>query len=125
MIREILLAGTGGFAGSAVRYLISVWALSHFPTGLPVGTFLVNILGAFLIGLFLPLASGNFYFLLVTGFCGGFTTFSAFSAEVLGLMRLGRMGIAVGYILLSVVLCVVFVALGAVVGNKIMQSKIM
>jgi len=79
---SLLLVALGGATGSVVRYLVSVLALAWFGAGFPWGTLMVNILGSAAIGV----AAGagleqQARLLLVTGFLGGFTTFSAFSLE--------------------------------------------
>lgn len=82
----LLLVFIGGGAGSVLRYLIGK-VLNSPATGIPYGTFLANILGSLLIGIVLGWAakynnlSDHMLLLLVTGFCGGFTTFSAFAYE--------------------------------------------
>lgn len=84
-MKQIMLIFLGGGAGSVLRYIIS--RLLNHTTVLPLGTLLVNVMGSLLIGLFLGLAyrsqsfSPNTTLFLATGFCGGFTTFSAFSYE--------------------------------------------
>ncbi len=84
-MKQLLLVFLGGGAGSMLRYLISK-GLNH-TTVLPLGTLVVNVVGSLLIGLILGLAyrhpsfSPNTALFLATGFCGGFTTFSAFSYE--------------------------------------------
>lgn len=93
MFRSILLVGLGGGIGSIARYLcqkyISIWV----PHPFPLGTFIVNILGCFLIGLFYGLSErGNLLTpewrtLLTAGFCGGFTTFSSFAYENVALLK--------------------------------------
>lgn len=91
MLKEALLAGAGGFAGSACRYVVStLMAGAAWIHPLSAGTLTVNIAGSFLVGLFMALLHGQWYFLAVAGFCGGFTTFSAFSAESLALLRGGE-----------------------------------
>ena len=89
MIRNLLLVALGGAIGSVLRYL-----LSSINTSFPWGTFGVNVLGSLLIGLFVGLfskgvLSPDIKLLLVTGFCGGFTTFSTFANESFGLMKAG------------------------------------
>ena len=82
MIRELFAVGLGGAAGSIVRYMLSVWLLGgHTLLGFPAGTFTVNAAGSLLIGILLETTnSAAAGWLLIAGFCGGFTTFSTFSA---------------------------------------------
>jgi CrcB protein len=85
---NFLLIALGGAAGSVLRYGCSRWWNSP---SFPYGTLAVNILGSFLIGLlwaaFSKQADEQKRLLLITGFCGGFTTFSAFSLEGLQLLQ--------------------------------------
>ena len=80
-MKEILMVGLGGFAGSVCRYLISVAMLPLIPQdGIPWHTLLVNVVGSLLIGFLLAAeVQGHWHSLGVVGFCGGFTTFSTFS----------------------------------------------
>ena len=80
MIRELFAVGLGGAAGSIVRYMLSVWLLGgHTLLGFPAGTFTVNAAGSLLIGILLETTnSAAAGWLLIAGFCGGFTTFSTF-----------------------------------------------
>jgi len=94
--KSILLVATGGGAGSVVRYLCQRWIHQLHPHAFPWGTFLINIAGCLLIGLLSGIiAKGNLVreewrLLLVTGFCGGYTTFSSFAAENIQLLKDGR-----------------------------------
>jgi len=87
----------GGAVGSACRWWIGL-RLNALLAQLPLGTLLVNLVGGFVIGLALglfaryPGLDPHWKLLLVTGFCGGFTTFSTFSAEVVSLLQSGRLG---------------------------------
>ena len=110
MIRELLAVGLGGAAGSIVRYVLSVWLLGgHTLLGFPAGTFTVNAAGSLLIGMLLETTnSAAAGWLLIAGFCGGFTTFSTFSADAVRLLRTGDYGSAAVYIALSVVVCIAF-----------------
>ena len=106
----LLLIAAGGAAGSVLRYLIG-GRVQHFAAhGFPVGTLAVNVLGCFLIGIFIRQfmnvqTHGYERALLVVGFCGGFTTFSTFSLETIGLIEGGEYTRALAYIMLSVLLC--------------------
>lgn len=100
-MRDLLLVGAGGFAGSVARYLLGGWmtqlsAASRFP----LGTLVVNALGCFIIGALAATAEHHHAFtpqarlLLFTGLLGGFTTFSAFGFETLFLAREHLWGLA-------------------------------
>ncbi|SEF71145.1 CrcB protein [Halpernia humi] len=107
-MRTILYIFIGGGFGSVMRFLISNYTEKLFNIkSFPFGTFTVNILGCFIIGV----ASAYFLkvdnylkFLLITGFCGGFTTFSTFSAENYSLWQNGNYFTLAFYILSSVIL---------------------
>ena len=101
MIRELMTVGFGGAAGSIVRYLLSGGILAgQTLLGFPAGTFTVNAAGSLLIGILLEASvSETLGWLLIVGFCGGFTTFSTFSAEVVSLLQEGRMAWAMGTVL--------------------------
>ncbi|MDG2193952.1 MAG: fluoride efflux transporter CrcB [Polaribacter sp.] len=85
-MKQLLLVFVGGGFGSVLRYIIGKH-MNNPETGIPYGTFAANILGSLLIGVVLGMAtknntlSENHTLLLATGFCGGFTTFSAFAYE--------------------------------------------
>ncbi|MDR1973709.1 MAG: fluoride efflux transporter CrcB [Bacteroidales bacterium] len=110
MIKSLLFVGLGGGTGCMLRYICSHIGLKFFPSQVfPLGTFFVNILGCFLIGLFVGLAASKqvfddkFRLLLATGFCGGFTTFSAFATENFKMIESGQWLMLAVYILGSVV----------------------
>lgn len=124
MIRELLAVGLGGAAGSVVRYMLSAWLLAgHTLLGFPAGTFAVNAVGSLLIGILLEtISSATAGWLLIAGFCGGFTTFSTFSADAVRLLRAGNYGPAAVYIALSVVTCIAFAALGMWIRAQIARN---
>ncbi len=121
MIREILAVGCGGAVGSIARYLVSSLLLSGQTfCGFPAGTFTVNVAGSLLIGLLISwIDSATATWLLVIGFCGGFTTFSTFSADVVRLLKAGQYAPATGYILLSVGICIACAAAGMWIGSQL------
>src|SRR5262245_22590227 len=94
MINNFLLVGLGGGVGSMLRYLCQKW-LNYNEHNFPWGTFVVNIVGCLIIGVvYAASAKGTGWspqarLLLTAGFCGGFTTFSSFSAENLNFLREG------------------------------------
>ena len=103
MLGNILLVAAGGAVGSVCRYLLS----SVHVASLPWGTLIVNVLGSLLIGLLAGLSgrgvlSPELKLLLVTGFCGGFTTFSTFANESFGMMKAGEVLTAAVYVGVSV-----------------------
>src|SRR2546430_3477590 len=105
-----LLIAVGGAAGALLRYLIGGAVQRMSAGGFPIGTMFVNVSGCFLIGILLRQflnmqLSPELRAFLIVGFCGGFTTFSTFSAETLGLIEGGEYGRAAGYVVLSVTLC--------------------
>lgn len=119
---EYLAVAIGGAAGSVLRYFLqSLFRLSAFP----VGTLAVNLLGSFLIGLCAAFAERGSPWIrpwLMTGFLGGFTTFSAFSLENLRLIRDGQVGTALAYALTSLVAGVLLAFAGYSLGNLLSRT---
>lgn len=102
-----LAVGAGGAIGAVLRYLIGLLPLQP-QNGFPLNTFLINVAGAFAIGIIAALAARNsldprLVLFLKTGVCGGFTTFSTFALETDQLMARGQGGIAALYVILSIV----------------------
>ena len=92
-LTPVFLVAAGGAAGAVCRYLSTSFVSARFGSNFPYGTLTVNILGSFLIGLFTALTCHNadphLKLLLVTGFLGGFTTFSTFSMDAVNLYGTG------------------------------------
>lgn len=118
-----LLVGIGGFIGAILRYLIGLIPMKS-QTGFPIKTFLINIIGAFAIGVIAAWATKNHIsdsrvvLLLKVGVCGGFTTFSTFAFETTDLMQKGQSGVALAYALSSVILGVLAVFAAQLVATR-------
>ena len=89
-MKGLLLVGFGGFVGSILRYGVSLVSSKYFESSFYVGTLTVNLIGSLLIGIFFALFAkqqNHLTLAIVTGFCGGFTTFSTFSLDGLKLLK--------------------------------------
>jgi CrcB protein len=118
MIKNIFLVGLGGGIGSIARYLCQRWISSLYPHSFPWGTFSVNIAGCLLIGILWGISFKSFdenehwKLLLMVGLCGGFTTFSAFTLEAVGLLRENKTGLFFLYAAGSVIACLLATFIG-------------
>ncbi len=118
MLKMMLLAGCGGFVGTALRFLTGK-ICGYIKLGdFPLGTFVVNVVGSLLIGILFGLAeqrgalSPSASAVLITGFCGGFTTFSTFADDIFLLLQKGQWLIFATYVALSLVVGVLLVWAG-------------
>jgi fluoride exporter len=124
-IYSLFLVGIGGFFGSIARYATARSIDVKLNALFPYGTLTVNIIGSFILGIVIAWASRkgagseNMRLLLATGFCGGFTTFSAFAFENLTLIEQKMIGSALLYISVSLILGVLAVYAGVVVGRSL------
>ncbi len=120
---KYLLIGTGGFIGSVMRYWTSVNAYKIFGEKFPYGTFIVNALGCLLIGFIAEISENRFLIssevrtFLMIGFLGGYTTFSTFGYETFTLLQDKDYTTAIINILLSVVVCITAVWIGALIAK--------
>ena len=123
MFRTILFIGIGGAIGSVLRYLTSVMVSKYWANHFPLATFITNILGCFILGLLIGLleknnlANSNLKWFLVTGFCGGYTTFSTFGFENYSLFQSNNSILAFIYIAMSVLVGIFAVWLGLFVSK--------
>tara|TARA_B100000287_G_scaffold212939_1_gene201073 strand:- start:342 stop:713 length:372 start_codon:yes stop_codon:yes gene_type:complete len=123
-MKSFILVFLGGGLGSGLRYFVSI-TMNQYSKVLPFGTFTVNMIGCLLIGLVLGYAqkentlTSNQTLLLATGFCGGFTTFSAFASENLELIRNGELFNFSIYAIGSVFLGIVLILIGYLLVNKL------
>lgn len=129
-MKFIAYAALGGAIGASGRYLVGLLALRLLGLGFPYGTFIVNILGAFLMGLLIEALALRFSgsqelrVLLATGVLGGFTTFSAFSLEVATMIERDQWSIAALYAFLSVVLSVGALFAGLYCGRTLLGASV-
>ena len=118
MFKAMIVAGLGGFIGTCLRYLVGKFCHFYLASPFPWGTFAVNIIGSFVIGIFFGLAerahviSPSMNVFLITGFCGGFTTFSSFAEDMFLLIQ-NKHWLYFGlYMGLSIILGIILVWLG-------------
>lgn len=118
MLKTILYIALGGAIGSVLRYLTSVFVNKYWANQFPLATLLTNVLGCFIIGFLIGileknnLANSNLKWFLITGFCGGYTTFSTFGYENYSLFQSNNSFLTFGYIALSILLGIFAVWLG-------------
>ena len=107
---KIMMVAVGGSIGATTRYLVSTWAADKFGTNFPYGTLIVNVVGCFIIGAFMTLATERmivspYWRLLITvGFVGGLTTFSSFSYETFKLLQDAEVMMAMSNLLANLIL---------------------
>jgi len=117
-MNAILLVASGGAIGSVARYLVGVGIARAFGVAFPYGTLAVNVIGGFLMGLFIELLARRFdgspelRLFIAIGILGGFTTFSSFSLDVVVLWERGELATALFYVLASVILSIGALFLG-------------
>lgn len=119
-----LMVGIGGGLGAMCRHFSALMINRFWQNSFPLATFSINILGSFLIGILsawlLPKIGSNMLlkYLLITGFCGGYTTFSTFSIENLQLLQDGKFFTLLLYISSSIILGIAFALFGLLIGRS-------
>lgn len=122
---QILYISVFGGLGCLSRYLVSGWVYTVAGRSLPYGTLAVNVIGSLLLGLIMEgslrsaLLSPDLRVGLTVGFMGGFTTFSTFSYETVRLLEEGSYLQAGGNVLLNIVICLAFAAIGIFLARQI------
>jgi len=123
MLLNLSLVALGGAIGSSLRYLFGYALIKAMPMNFPIGVLPVNILGSFLMGLFVVAAHHKGYtqanLFVMTGLLGGFTTFSAFSLETVTLIERAQIGQAALYVGLSVALSILGLMAGLAIARGI------
>ncbi len=120
-----IMIGIGGGSGAILRHASTLIINKYWHYSFPLATFSINILGSFLIGLFAAYLLPKFgedtllKYLLITGFCGGYTTFSTFSIENYQLLQEGKFFTLFLYISSSIIVGILFVFCGLLTGRSI------
>ena len=119
MIKNFLAVGAGGAIGAMLRYGMTVLGTQlHWSSNL--STFLVNIIGSFVMGLLVSgCEQGTLLLMATVGICGGFTTFSTFSMQSVKLMQEGKWGAAALYIFGTLAICILMAGIGYFVGQRL------
>lgn len=119
MFKDLLLVGLGGGIGSMLRYAVSIIA-GTFMLPSPLATFGVNAIGSLAIGIIMATCNrGSLYLFAAIGLCGGFTTFSTFSAQSVELLQSGQYTTGLLYIFITLCVCLLFTWGGLYLGDKI------
>lgn len=122
---NIFIIGIGGFLGAISRYGVALWIGQRWGRGFPLGTFVINVSGSFLIGLLMSLLTERFMvnpqwrLMLIVGFLGAYTTFSTFEYETGTLLKDGEWLIAMLNVVLSVIVGFFALKLGEVIAKSI------
>jgi CrcB protein len=131
LTNKFVLLALGGAAGTNVRYWLGRWVGETYGArGFPLGTFIINVTGSFILGVAavlilerFPPAYQDWYLLIGTGFCGGYTTFSTFEWETFQLVRNGSLWLALANIAGSVIVGFLGVVLAVALTGLILPRQ--
>lgn len=113
MISGFLIVGAGGSVGAVSRLMMSALCKRFLGTGFPWGTFIINVIGSFLIGFLAHQGLGTgMHLFLTTGILGGFTTFSTFNYESMNLLKEKRFFEFAAYVLGTYLICMTMTGIG-------------
>jgi CrcB protein len=110
-VKDFLAISVAAIFGANLRYLLGRLSVKHFGLGFPYGTLAINIIGSFIVGLFViwtterVLIDSRWRLLVVVGFCGSFTTFSSYAYESMSFLEHGQWGMMLLNILGNNLLC--------------------
>ena len=126
-VLNVLAVGVGGFLGSVLRYLVALWANARGWTSYPWGTWIVNVVGCFLIALILTIGTrvvlpANLRLFLTTGIMGGLTTYSTFNFETTQFFQVDAPVRAIVNIVVTLVACFLAGLLGIVVAKLLVAE---
>lgn len=124
-----VVIGMGGFVGANARYILGRWALERWGAGFPYGTFIINIIGCLILGLFATLAdrlawNDHWRFAIAIGFVGAFTTFSTFEYETFRLVSDGQFARAAANVLSSIFIGFLAVYVGVVIARLVLRVPV-
>lgn len=123
-MKDFLAISAAAIAGANLRYVMSRLAVREFGLGFPFGTLIINVLGSFIVGLFViwtterVLLDPRWRLLVVVGFCGSFTTFSSYAFESMSLFEHGQWGLSLANIFANNLLCLA----GALAGMALARA---
>ena len=123
-MKEIVWVGLGGFVGANARYLLGLWVATRYGTTFPLGTFVINITGSFILGLIMGLLDAHVLapavrLALGIGFVGAYTTFSTFTYETLRLIESGSLLLATANVVGSVAVGMLAAIAGLTAGRAL------
>jgi len=110
-LKDFLAISTAAILGANVRYVLSRFAVKEFGPVFPYGTLIINVLGSFIVGLFVTwttervLVDPRWRLLVVVGFCGSFTTFSSYAYESMAFFEQGQWGLMLANVFSNNLLC--------------------